>query len=230
MSRWRLPQKLTPVQNCLIRKIKIMINNHIALRYNFPHVAYLFHHFSYTISATIIQQSGYFLCREVLLVGMATQHYCFINPYCSHVATKWGSVHIHSCIVPCSVLESSYSGTITRKANIGMLLYVQLHRDDVIDINVDDIMIVAFKCMGPQSGTLTPKVCLNNALPMPYLMCFWDIAALVSCAFSAIPILFTCIYVLSQLISFIFDRVLPSHPCKYIQGPIHAIRYICQAP
>ena len=46
-------------------------------------------------------------------------------------------------------------------------------------------------------------VCLYDALPMSYLMCFWDLPDLVSCAFSAIPlflsfnsqnILFTCMY------------------------------------
>ena len=31
------------------------------------------------------------------------------------------------------------------------------------------------------------EACLHDAFPMPYLMCFWDIPGLVSCAFSAIP-------------------------------------------
>ena len=54
------------------------------------HAADVFHHFAYIISATVALntlciQPGYFACREVLLVCMATEQNCFVNPYCSHV-------------------------------------------------------------------------------------------------------------------------------------------------
>ena len=52
-----------------------------ALGYNFyvnpfsSHAANVFHYFAYIISATIVlYQSGYFACREVLLVCMATEN------------------------------------------------------------------------------------------------------------------------------------------------------------
>ena len=41
-----------------------------------------FHTFS---QQTKYYQSGYFACREVLLVAMAAEHHCFVNPLCSCV-------------------------------------------------------------------------------------------------------------------------------------------------
>ena len=39
----------------------------------------VFYHIAYIISATIIRYSA---CREVLLVSVATKHYCFVNCLC----------------------------------------------------------------------------------------------------------------------------------------------------
>ena len=49
----------------------------------------------------------------------------------------------------------------------------------------------------------TPSVLtLHDALPMPYLMCFWDIPGLVSCALSAIPIFNSSIF----LFAFMYEH------------------------
>ena len=56
-----------------------------ALGYNFyvnpfsSHAADVFDYFAYIISATVVQQPGYFACREVLLVRMATEHNCSLT-------------------------------------------------------------------------------------------------------------------------------------------------------
>ena len=58
-----------------------------ALGYNFyvnpfsSDAADVFHNFAYIISATVVLPT-WILSREVLLVCMATEHNCFVNPYC----------------------------------------------------------------------------------------------------------------------------------------------------
>ena len=62
-----------------------------ALGYNFyvnpfsSRVADVFHHFAYIIfSATIVLYTN-LGTLHVEMVCMATEHNCFVNPYCSHV-------------------------------------------------------------------------------------------------------------------------------------------------
>ena len=48
----------------------------------------MFHHFAYIISATVVLPTWVATLhveRYYILVCMATEHNCFVNPYCSHV-------------------------------------------------------------------------------------------------------------------------------------------------
>ena len=56
-------------------------------------------------SSEVYYQSGYFACREVLLVCMATEHNCFVNPYCSHVLSD-NLYPIHSIYIRSTIITS----------------------------------------------------------------------------------------------------------------------------
>ena len=83
-----------------------------ALGYNFyvnpfsSRTADVFVHFAYIISAnSTIYQPRYFACREPPLVCMATEHNCFVNPYCSSVLSD-NLYPIHSTIITSSIMQS----------------------------------------------------------------------------------------------------------------------------
>ena len=122
-----------------------------------------FHHFASLSQQPYYYQFQYFRCREVPLVCMATEHICFVNPYCSCVLSD-NLYPIHS-IIAISIRHQQY-----RLVRHPYVIARNLQCSAVIGAN---LRMRQGAVMDPRTGLCTRYGC-DCAGARPSLACAWE--------------------------------------------------------